>query len=216
MRIRLREPVNGLTHLFGVIMSVIGLVFLVYYAATTATVWHVVAFSIYGASLILLYTASTLYHLLPLSEKGIKILRKIDHMMIYVLIAGTYTPICLIPLRGIWGYSFLIGIWTIAVVGIVLKFVWHSEPRWLSALNYVLMGGLIIIAIYPLSQTIHINAIIWMIVGGVFYIMGAAIYATKWPKIPLKHFSFHEVFHIFVLLGSFSHYIMMHKYVMKI
>ncbi len=216
MRIRLREPVNGLTHLFGAIMSVIGLVFLVYYAAKTATAWHVVAFSIYGASLILLYTASTLYHLLPLSEKGVKIFRRIDHMMIYVLIAGTYTPICLIPLRGIWGYSFLVSVWGVAVVGIILKVLWFNAPRWLYTLNYVVMGAAIIFALKPLSQAIHINAIIWMIAGGFFYIVGAAIYATKWPKIPLKHFSYHEIFHIFILLGSFSHFMIMYKYVMNV
>ena len=197
-------------------MSVIGLVFLIYFAAKTATVWHIIAFSIYGASLILLYTASTLYHLLSLPSKYLNIFRKIDHMMIYVLIAGTYTPICLIPLRGTLGYSLLVAIWLIVVLGIVLKIVWFNAPRWLYTSSYVLMGWLVVLVMPLLVSKVHINAIIWLAAGGILYSIGAVIYGTKWPKLPFKHFGFHEVFHIFILLGSFSHFIMMFFYVMKI
>lgn len=213
---KLREPVNGLTHLLGIPLSITALVLLVYFAVQYATVAHIVAFSIYGASLILLYTASTLYHLLPLAKKGVQLLRRIDHMMIYVLIAGTYTPLCLIALRGVWGYSMLVVIWVIAAVGIVLKVVWFNAPRWLSALSYLLMGWLVAITIPQLIQTVSPGGLLWLAAGGLLYTVGAILYATKWPKIPLKHFDFHAVFHIFILLGSFSHFILMFRYIMLI
>ncbi len=213
---KLREPVNGLTHLLGIPLSITALVLLVYFAVQYATVAHIVAFSIYGASLILLYTASTLYHLLPLAKKGVKLLRRIDHMMIYVLIAGTYTPLCLIALRGVWGYSMLVIIWLIAALGIVLKVVWFNAPRWLSPLSYLLMGWLVVITIPQLIQTVSPAGIAWLAAGGLLYTVGAILYATKWPKIPLKHFDFHAVFHIFILLGSFSHFILMFRYIMPI
>ncbi len=216
MSFKLREPVNGLTHLLGIPLSITALILLVYFAVQHATAAHIVAFSIYGTSLVLLYTASTLYHLLPLAKKGVKFLRRIDHMMIYVLIAGTYTPLCLIALRGVWGYTMLVVIWVIAAVGIVLKVVWFNAPRWLSALSYLLMGWLVAITIPQLIQTVSPGGLAWLAAGGILYTVGAILYATKWPKLPLKHFDFHAVFHIFILLGSFSHFILMFRYIMLI
>ncbi|SHJ00380.1 hemolysin III [Geosporobacter subterraneus DSM 17957] len=214
MTVKLREPVSGLTHLAGAILSIIALILLVYYAVVYATVWHIVAFSIFGASLILLYTASSLYHLLNISEKGIRILRKIDHMMIYVLIAGTYTPICLVVLRGVWGWSLLTSVWAIALSGIIMKALWMGAPRWLSTSIYTLMGWIVVIAFIPLVRTIPIGGMVWMVAGGLFYTIGAVIYGTKWPPIPSKIFSFHEVFHLFVLAGSFCHFWLMYRYVL--
>lgn len=214
MTVKLREPVSGLTHLAGAILSIIALILLVYYAVVYATVWHIVAFSIFGASLILLYTASSLYHLLNISEKGIRILRKIDHMMIYVLIAGTYTPICLVVLRGVWGWSLLTSVWAIAVSGIIMKALWMGAPRWLSTSIYTLMGWIVVIAFIPLVRTIPMGGIAWMVAGGLLYTIGAVIYGTKWPPIPSKVFSFHEVFHLFVLAGSFCHFWLMYRYVL--
>jgi len=211
---KLKDPVSGFSHLFGAIMSLVGLVVLVYYAAVTATPWHVVSFSIYGASLILLFTFSTLYHLLFISEKGTLLLRRIDHIMIYVLIAGSYTPICLIPLRGAWGWSLLGSIWGMAIVGIILKVLWFDAPRWLSTLFYAIMGWLVVIAFIPLVRTIPIGGIAWMVSGGIFYSIGALIYGFKWPKINLKYFGFHEIFHLFVLAGSFCHYWLMYRYIL--
>ncbi len=211
---KLRDPVSGFSHLIGAIMSLVGLVVLVYYAATTATPWHVVSFSIYGASLILLFTFSTLYHSLFISEKGTNLLRRIDHIMIYVLIAGSYTPICLIPLRGAWGWSLLGSIWGIAIVGIILKVLWFNAPRWLSTLFYTIMGWLIVIAFIPLLRTIPAGGIAWMVTGGILYSIGAVIYGTKWPKLNLKFFGFHEIFHLFVLAGSFCHYWLMFRYIL--
>lgn len=214
MRLKVKDPFSGFSHLFGALLSVIGLVYLVRYAVVKGTVWHIVAFSIFGASLILLYTASSVYHLLVVPEKSSIILRKIDHMMIYVLIAGTYTPVCLIPLRGGWGWSLLISIWSIAMVGIVLKLLWFNAPRWLSTLFYVIMGWLVVIAFLPLVRTMPAAAVSWLVAGGLLYSIGALIYGAKWPKFKSKFFGFHELFHLFVLYGSFCHFWMMFRYVL--
>ncbi|HOE57473.1 MAG TPA: hemolysin III family protein [Bacillota bacterium] len=214
MNSKVKDPVSGFSHLAGAILSAIGLYFLVRYAATNGTVWHIVSFSIFGASLILLYTASSVYHLLIVCEKSTKILRKIDHMMIYVLIAGTYTPVCLIPLRGGWGWSLLISIWGIAMTGIILKILWLDAPRWLYTLFYVLMGWLIIVAFVPLINALPAAAMLWLIAGGLLYTIGAIIYGTKWPRLKSKVFGFHEIFHIFVLYGSFCHFWLMLRYVL--
>jgi hemolysin III len=214
MKIRVKDPVSGFSHLAGAVLSILGLCLLVRYAAVNGTVWHIVSFSIFGASLILLYTASSLYHLLVVSEKSTRVLRKIDHMMIYVLIAGTYTPVCLIPLRGGWGWSLLISIWGIAMAGIILKLLWFNAPRWLSTLFYVVMGWLIVIAFVPLVRTMPAAAMLWLVAGGLMYTIGAIIYGTKWPKLKSKVFGFHEVFHIFILYGSFCHFWMMFKYIL--
>lgn len=212
---RIKDPVSGFTHLFGVALSILGLVLLVYRASAYGSVWHIVSFSIFGASLILLYTASTIYHILLISGKATRVLRKIDHMMIYVLIAGTYTPICLVPLRGPWGWSLLVGIWVAAAVGIVMKGIWLNAPRWLYTISYVVMGGAIIIAILPLSHRVPVGGIAWLAAGGITYLIGAAVYATKWPNIS-KFFGFHEVFHLFVLGGSLCHFLLMYRYVMHL
>lgn len=214
MSLKVKDPFSGFSHLFGAVLSVVGLVFLIRYAVTNGTVWHIVSFSIFGASLILLYTASSLYHLLVVSEKGSLILRKIDHTMIYVLIAGTYTPVCLIPLRGGWGWSILISIWAIAMVGIVLKILWFNAPRWLYTMFYVIMGWLIVIAFTPIVKTMPAAAVWWLVAGGLLYSVGALIYGTKWPKLKSKVFGFHEIFHLFVLYGSFCHFWLMFRYVL--
>ena len=214
MNVKIKDPVSGFSHLAGAVLSSIGLYLLVRYAAANGTVWHIVSFSIFGASLILLYTASSLYHLLVVGEKSSKILRRIDHIMIYVLIAGTYTPVCLIPLRGGWGWSLLISIWGIAMAGIILKILWFDAPRWLYPLFYVVMGWLIVIAFVPLIRTLPIAAMLWLVAGGLLYTAGAVIYGTKWPKLKSKVFGFHEVFHLFVLYGSFCHFWLMFRYVL--
>ena len=213
---KLREPVSGLTHLFGALMSVIALSILVTNSVFSNNVLGIVAFSIFGASLILLYSASSIYHLSWVSTKAIKVLRRIDHSMIYILIAGSYTPICLIALKGPWGWSIFRTIWGLAVVGILVKNFWFNAPRWLSTLFYTLMGWLLIIAIFPLSKVLPSGGMFWLFAGGIAYTVGAVIYATKWPKIPFKYFSFHETFHLFVLLGSFCHFWMMFKYVIHL
>jgi len=214
MQSRFREPVSGLTHLFGAILSILGLMLLIQASIITSKNGNIPTLIIFGISLILLYTASTVYHLVTVSEKAIKVLRRIDHSMIYILIAGTYTPICLIALKGTLGSGLCTAIWLLALTGILLKIFWFNAPRWLYTFFYVFMGWLAIFAIYPLSKALSFNGVLWLIAGGVSYTVGAVIYATKWPKITSKLFGFHEIFHIFVLLGSFCHFWMMFKYVM--
>lgn len=216
MKCKMREPVSGLTHLIGAVLSALGVVLMIYYAVQIGTIWHIVSFSIFGGSLILLYTASSVYHLVCISDKGVRVLRKIDHMMIYVLIAGTYTPICLVPLRGGWGYSLLITIWGIAITGIIMKLLWLDAPRWLYTLFYLVMGWLVAIAFWPMLKTIPAAGIAWMVSGGILYSIGAIIYGTKWPPLKSKLFGFHEIFHLFVLYGSFCHFWLMFRYVLYI
>jgi len=212
---KFREPVSGLTHLFGALASTFGMILLIQYSVSEKNLLNIIVSIIFGISLILLYSASAVYHLTRASEKAIKILRRIDHSMIYVLIAGTYTPICLIGLKGTLGWAFLVSIWTLAVAGILLKIFWFNAPRWLYTFFYVLMGWLAVFAIYPLVKSITLSGVLWLIAGGVSYTLGAALYATKWPKLTSKFFGFHEIFHIFVLIGSGCHYWLVLRYLIN-
>ncbi len=213
VKIKVKDPISGLTHCIGACLAVAGLVLLVCKASFVGTPWHIVSFSIFGAGMILLYTASTLYHWLPLSEKDTLILRKIDHMMIFVLIAATYTPVCLAPLRGPWGWSIFGTIWGLAVAGIFTKLFWMKAPRWLSTSIYIGMGWMALVGIWPLIQTLQPGALVWLVAGGLFYTAGAVIYALKKPDPWPPCIGFHEIFHIFVMMGSFSHFWMMYRYI---
>jgi hemolysin III len=214
VKTKIKDPFSALSHLIGAIMSVIGSIILVYNAIQGGSIWHILSFVIYGLSLISLYTASTVYHWLPLSDEDGLIYRKIDHMMIYVLIAGTYTPICLVSLRGPWGWSLLIGIWALAIGGIILKSISMNIPRWISTAIYVIMGWLVVIAFYPLKNAVSLAGIGWLIGGGIFYTVGAIFYAKKWPEFNCKWFGFHELFHLFVMAGSACHFWLMYKYIL--
>ncbi|MGI5920908.1 MAG: PAQR family membrane homeostasis protein TrhA [Syntrophomonadaceae bacterium] len=213
---KLKDPFSGLSHLIGALFSVAGLWVLVYYAGRYATVKHIVTFAIFGAALILLYSASALYHLLNVSEKKNLILRRIDHMMIYVLIAGTYTPICIIALPKVWGLSLLVSIWVLALIGIILTLIWFSAPRWFTTAIYILMGWMVVVAFLPLMQSLPAAGLGWLVGGGVAYTVGAVIYGTKWPPLTSSWFGFHEIFHLFVIAGSVAHYWLMLRYVLFI
>lgn len=213
MHSKFREPVSGFTHLFGAFVSFIGLFVLIKSGVKSDNSYRTYTFLIFGVSLILLYSASSIYHLVVASPKAIKVLQRIDHSMIYILIAGSYTPICLIPLRNKMGIQLLIAIWSLAFVGILIKNFWFNAPRWLSTGFYILMGWLVVVAIYPLSKALPLAAMIWLVAGGVMYTIGGVIYALKWPKITNKYFGFHEIFHLFVLAGSFCHYWMILNYI---
>ncbi|WP_319471013.1 hemolysin III family protein [uncultured Pseudodesulfovibrio sp.] len=209
----LRDPVSGLTHCIAAALAVFATVLLILRSVSPVMPWHIVTFSIFGGGMILLYTASTLYHWLPLSDKGILVLRRVDHSMIFFYIAATYTPICLIPLRGPWGWSIFGVIWGLALAGIVLKVFWMTAPRWLSTAIYLAMGWLVLVGIYPLTQNMSLAAFLWLLGGGVVYSIGAVVYALKWPDPFPKVFGFHEIFHIFVIGGSFCHFVVMYWYV---
>ncbi|MCX6122089.1 MAG: hemolysin III family protein [Ignavibacteriales bacterium] len=203
---KFRDPVSGLTHFIAFLFSLVALVLLVTNAAIQGTTWHIVAFAVFGTSLILLYGASSMYHLLPLSPPGTTMLRRIDHVMIFVLIAGTYTPVCLIPLRGVWGWSLFGIIWSMAIAGIFQALFWIHAPRWFSTSLYLVMGWIVIIAFYPLVQSIPFGGIIWFVLGGLCYTGGALIYALKRPNPVPGIFGFHEIWHLFVMAGSFCHF----------
>ncbi len=212
---KINDPVSSISHLTGAILSIPVTIVLLLYGAYYGTVWHVISFAIFGLSLLALYTASTVYHMIPktTSTEIAKLrARKIDHMMIYVLIAGTYTPICLTSLRGAWGYTIISIIWAIAIFGVVFKlFVMNDSKviRWISTSLYLFMGWLIIVALYPLVKTVDTITMVFMTLGGISYTIGAVIYALKKPHIPVDWLSFHDIFHFFVLIGSMFHVMMM-------
>ncbi|WP_250278897.1 PAQR family membrane homeostasis protein TrhA [[Clostridium] colinum] len=209
-----REPVNALTHLIAFLFICPITMFLSYISYIKGGLQHLIPFFIFSLSICLLYISSTIYHMLPVKENIIKILKKIDHIMIFILIAGTYTPICLIKLNNSFGYTILTIIWIIALLGIILKIFWINAPRWFSTLIYVGMGWLSLSAFFPLIQSIQFNGILLLILGGIIYTIGAIIYATKSPKFSFKFFGFHEIFHLFVIGGSICHIIFMFKYVL--
>lgn len=210
-----REPMSALTHLIALITICPVTIILTYFGYLQGGIKYLISFLIFSISITFLYLASTIYHMLPVKQQVVKILKKIDHMMIFVLIAGTYTPVCLISLNSRFGNIVLATIWIIAAIGMVLKIFWIQMPRWFSTCIYVLMGWLSVIAFFPLLNAINIQGILLLLLGGIIYTIGAIIYATKYPKIKFKYFGFHEIFHLFVIGGSLCHIIFMFKYVLS-
>lgn len=206
MKRYIREPINTITHGLGAILSVIGLVFLLYEAIQHDSLSQLIAFSMFGLSMVLLYTASSLYHALPVKEKTLKLLQKIDHSMIYILIAGTYTPICLLVLDGGWKWGFFITVWILAVAGIIKKFLWMSAPRWLSTSFYLGMGWLAVFLFPILMDKLPLAFLGWIAAGGLAYTFGAVIYGIEKPNPIPDWFGHHEIWHLFVLAGTFSHF----------
>jgi hemolysin III len=209
---KLREPMNGATHFVGILLAIISLPILVVPAAKMGKTLHVVSFSIFSSSMILLYSSSTIYHWANVSAKKLKTLRKVDHIMIFVMIAGSYTPITLIGLKGGWGWSLFGVSWGITIIGLFLKLFWLEMPRKLYVGLYLLMGWIVLIAIYPLSKSISAGALNWLLIEGGFYSVGAIIYTIKKPDF--KYFGFHEIWHIFVLLGSFAQFMLLYKHIL--
>jgi hemolysin III len=202
----LREPVSGLTHAVGGVLAVVGLGVLLATAASTGRLDQLLAFGIFGLSLVALYAASALYHLLPLSPAGVARLRRLDHMSIFVLIAGTYTPFCLLALDGGWRWGLLALIWSLALCGVMLKVRWMDAPRWLSVALYLGMGWIAVIAASELLRAVPPGGIAWVLSGGLVYSAGALAYGLKRPNPVPGVFGFHEVWHIFVLAGSACHF----------
>lgn len=211
-RERDRDPYDALrlwsavTHGTGAALAVPGTLILLLCAQT---IRQRLAFLIYGLSMILLYTASTLYHCLRTKITGRRRLRKLDHCSICLLIAGSYTPICLLALWECCGPMLLAGVWLFAAAGILLSLVWITAPRWLSAGVYLAMGWLCVFAVKPLIASMSCTALVWLAVGGVLYSVGGVLYALKWPGKHNPHFGCHEIFHVFILLGSLCQYITM-------
>ena len=214
MLARIREPINAMSHLIGAILSLTGLVFLIVHTANSGGWRQVASALIFGISLICLYTASTVYHSVKSREKVIRGLRKVDHCMIYILIAGTYTPVCLVTLHGWLGIGLLITIWSLSLIGIILKLVWLDAPRWLYTSFYLVLGWIAAGFIFPLSQALPGKGVFLLVLGGLFYSAGSVFYALKPEKLRFLKLGFHEIFHLFILAGSLSHYIFVYKYVL--
>jgi len=200
--------------LVGAFLSVGALGVLTAFAAVFGDAWHIVSFSIFGFTMFLMYTSSSLYHLLPLREDALRLFRKIDHIMIFLFIAGTYTPICLVGLRGPWGWTLFGIVWGLALVGIFLKVFWLHAPRFLSTAIYVLLGWMAMIAFYPLTQVLSGSAMSWLLAGGISYSVGAVIYAVKKPDPFPGLFGFHEIWHLCVMGGSFCHFWLILRHVL--
>ena len=211
----LREPVNSLTHFAGILLSVAGLVALIVLSAGEP--WRTVSFAIYGGALVLLYTASTLLHALRVGARSLRWLRIFDHAAIFVLIAGSYTPITLVTLqqgKPVWGWALFGFVWGVALLGVIFKLFWLEAPRWLSTGLYLLMGWLALVAIVPIVQTLPSGGVLWLVLGGLFYSVGAIIYGLKKPDWFPGLLGYHELWHLLVLAGSACHFVMILLYVL--
>ena len=212
MNIRVKDPGSAITHFIGMMMAMFAATPLLIKAARQPDKIHMIALAIFISSMILLYAASTLYHTLDLSQKANKMLKKIDHMMIFILIAGTYTPICIIALPQPLGVRLLALVWGIALVGIVVKMFWVTCPKWFSSILYIGMGWTCVLAFTQILNSLSKAAFGWLLAGGIIYTIGGIIYALKLPIFNAKHkyFGSHEIFHLFVMGGSICHFIVMY------
>lgn len=215
MNITIREPGSAITHFIGMLLAVFAAVPLLVKAGTSSGGKSFAAMAIFMASMILLYGASATYHSVNLSGRPLRIFRKLDHMMIFVLIAGSYTPVCLIVLDGQPGYTLLAFVWGIALTGMVIKACWITCPKWFSSVIYIAMGWVCLLVFGKLLDTLNTAAFLWLLAGGLIYTAGGVIYALKLPLFNSKHkdFGSHEVFHLFVMAGSACHFIFMYCFV---
>ena len=215
MQITIREPGSAITHFIAMMMAVFATVPLLVKAGIQSGWENFLAMAIFMGSMILLYGASATYHSVDLTGRSLRVFRKLDHMMIFVLIAGSYTPVCLIVLGGKLGYTLLALVWGIAAVGMLIKACWITCPKWFSSVIYIAMGWVCVLVFGPLLKTLSAPAFLWLLAGGIIYTVGGVIYALKLPIFNAKHkfFGSHEVFHLFVMGGSICHFIFMYLYV---
>ncbi len=216
-RLHIKDPGSAITHFIGMVLSVLAATPLLFKAyrdtGNFSLTW--LSLAIFIISMILLYAASTIYHTLDISPKVNKLLRKIDHMMIFILIAGTYTPVCMVVLGDRTGWMLLALVWSIAIMGITIKACWITCPKWFSSLLYIAMGWVCVLAFTKIVRALPSTAFGWLLAGGIIYTVGGVIYALKLPIFNSRHQNFgsHEIFHLFVMGGSLCHYIMMYQFV---
>lgn len=212
----IKEPGSAITHFIGMLMAIFAAVPLLIKAANEPSRVYIISLTIYAVSLILLYAASTTYHTLDISAKVNTILKKIDHMMISVLIAGSYTPVCLIVLKGRTGIILLSIVWGIAIAGILIKAFWVYCPKWVSSVLYIGMGWTCVLAFTQILNNMSPAAFGWLLAGGIIYTVGGVIYALKLPLFNNRHKNFgsHEIFHLFVMGGSACHFVVMYSYLL--
>ena len=211
-----KDPGSAITHFIGMLMAIFAAIPLLIKAAHESGRIYLVSIAVYAASLILLYAASTTYHTFNISKKVNTILKKIDHMMISVLIAGSYTPICLLVLGGRMGWILLAIVWGFAIAGILIKAFWVFCPKWVSSVLYIGMGWTCVLAFTQLLNSLPPAGFRWLLAGGIIYTVGGVIYALKLPIFNRKHKNFgsHEIFHLFVMGGSLCHFVVMYAFVL--
>lgn len=209
----IKDPGSAITHFIGMLMAIFSAIPLLIKAAREPERIYLISLTVYAISLILLYAASTTYHTFDISEKWNTVLKKIDHMMIFILIAGSYTPICLLCLDKPLGFILLAIVWGIALIGIIVKFFWIFCPKWFSSVLYIGMGWTCVLAFTQLLNNLTSFEFAWLLAGGIIYTIGGIIYALKLPIFNNKHKNFgsHEIFHLFVMGGSACHFIVMYS-----
>ena len=211
---KFREPINSITHLTGALLSLVALIAMLIKAMSNgASTVTIISVAIFGISLILLYTTSGTYHGIISTEKVISIFQKLDHSMIFVLIAGSYAPFCLVSLGGKFGFTMFTIMISIAILGIIFKLCWFNCPSWVNSAMYIGMGWAALFMLKPLSAILPSISLFLLILGGVLYTIGGVIYALKPNTLKIGNWGNHEIFHIFILLGSLSHFICVFTYV---
>jgi len=213
MKKYIREPLNAMTHLVAAVLSVLGFLILLSALKHEFTFIKLISVMAFSIGLVGLYSASAIYHSWQGTKERIKELERIDHMWIYVLIAGSYTPICLVTLKGWVGTVLLCVVWSLTILGIVLKKVWFNAPRWISTIFYLLLGWTAIIVIYPLYKSFSMEAMLLLVLGGLAYSIGALFYGFKSKYMRIWVFGYHEIFHVFTMLGSLCHFSLIYKFV---
>ncbi|MBQ3906386.1 MAG: hemolysin III family protein [Lachnospiraceae bacterium] len=216
LQLTIREPGSAITHLIGMVLAILGAIPLLVKAAVQGGPESFISSSVFIISMILLYGASATYHSVNLTGEALKVFKRMDHMMIFVLIAGSYTPTCMLILPQPLGHRMLAVVWAIALLGMLFKFFWVTCPKWVSSVLYIGMGWVVIFAVKPLYEALPLPAFLWLLAGGIVYTAGGVIYALKLPLFNSLHKNFgsHEIFHLFVMGGSLCHYIFTYFYVL--
>ena len=214
MKIKIKDPGSAITHFIAMILALIAGIPLLIKASSDGRL-HLITLTVFIISMVFLYAASTIYHTLDISPKVNRVLKKVDHMMIFILIAGTYTPICLIVLGDKTGWSLMALVWGIALSGILIKACFIMCPKWFSSCLYIAMGWVCVLAFTKIMDALSPAGFLWLLAGGIIYTVGGIIYALKLPIFNAKHKNFgsHEIFHLFVMGGSLCHYILMYHFV---
>lgn len=211
---KLKDPGSAITHFIGMLMAAFATVPLIIRAFSGGTD-VTLSCLVFMVSMILLYGASTMYHSFDMGERKNKILKKFDHAMIFVLIAGSYTPVCLLVIRGKTGIILLSLVWMVGILGIIFKLCWVTCPKWLSSVMYIAMGWMCVMAFTPIMNNMATSELVWLLTGGIIYTIGGIIYAVKTPRVKAynerhRYFGTHEIFHVCVMIGSLCHFVMVY------
>ena len=213
--LRLREPASAITHFIAMVLAIAGLVPAILKALSHLNTVGVCAVIVFMSSMILLYASSATFHGINSSAKIIKYFQKLDHMMIFVLIAGTYTPVCLLVLGGLACQGLLVAVWALAIIGIVIKAFWINCPKWFSSVIYIGMGWTCLACFKQILAALETKAFLWLLIGGIIYTLGGIVYSLKIPGFDEKHkkFNMHDIFHLFVMGGSLCHFVFIYFFV---